>query len=71
MKGEIISVEKVLMGEGSAHSLQTVIYERDGERYRGCMDFRGEYYFGGGGLKAKFSSDIDTAFEQGYPEAGK
>jgi len=67
MQGTIISVERNTYPT-------TVIYERNGKRYRGAqwnhLGPEGEavpYYFGGAAHLPNLS-DIDAAWEQGFPK---
>lgn len=72
MNSKIISVEPVVMRDSkSPWGQRTVIYEVDGERYRGCVNHLNQYYFGGGGNNQPHLSDIDKAFAIGFPAAAK
>ena len=66
MTGEIIDTLPVQMESGTAWQ-RTVIYEVGGERYRGCIDHQGNYYFGGGGPAQRHLADVHAAWELGCP----
>lgn len=72
MHGTIISVTDVPLENGGTFPSRTVVYERDGKRYRGAVTYQGRYYFGGGcGHSSLFLSDVDAAWEQTYSPTAK